>query len=143
MSNQTANGHQKINAIPKKKRTLTPKEFSGYVDRFLDDCKSLNDGDEVNAAAIGKRYNISLSIVKKIVIESFTRGLARIKLVNIENTSKEKADNPYINNKMSIIIGKSIIEKSNQRFQKNRRFKEGDNFSVEVSEGRIVLTLIQ
>lgn len=142
MSKQISNGYKKINTIQRIRRTLTRDELTGFVNIFLEECKTLEDGDEVNAVAVGKRYNVSLSIVKKIVIESFSRGLPRIKLVNIERVLKDKSENPYINNKMSIIIGKAIIEKSNQRFPQELKFKEGDKFSVEISERSIVLTLI-
>ena len=142
MAKLISNGQKKINTIQGVRRTLTHDELIGFVNKFLEECKALRNGDEVNAVAVGKRYNVSLSIVKKIVLESFSHGLPRIRLVNIERILKNKSDNPYINNKMSIIIGKAMIEKANQRFPLEQRFKKGDKFSVEISERSIVLTLI-
>ncbi len=142
MSKQISNGQNKLNTIQGVRRTLTRDELTGFVNIFLEECKTLKNGDEINAVAIGKRYNVSLSLVKKIVLESFSRGLPRIRLVNVERVLKNKSDNPYINNKMSIIIGKAMIEKSNQRFSQELKFKKGDKFSVEINERSIVLTLI-
>ena len=122
-----------------KQRTATPEELEKLVDKFLDDCKDLRDGDEVNAKAVGKKYNISLSLVDDIILAAFQRNLPRIKVVKHKVSQARKSDNPYINSRMSIMIGKTTIEALNGSLEGGLKFKENDQFTVELQDRNIVL----
>ncbi|NDY55612.1 hypothetical protein G3N56_02495 [Desulfovibrio sulfodismutans] len=123
-------------------RTLTQKEIEEIADKLIIKCKDMKEGDPINPKDIAKEYNISLSLVDKVYIKAVLKGMPLFQLQEVVK-QKPKSDLPFINSRMSVMIGKSTIIDLNEKIPtKEKHFKANDKFNVELQGDNIVLIRI-
>jgi len=125
----------------KRRRTLNEEEMDKIVEIFIEDHKDKKDKDIVDPVLLSKKYNISLPLVDKVYIKAVLRGAPRLDLSRPYKV-KTKSEDPFINKRGSMMLGKSIIQSLNEDLDDNSKFNPGDKFKATLDNGSIVLTKI-
>ncbi|AGW13850.1 hypothetical protein [Megalodesulfovibrio gigas] len=124
-----------------KKRKVSEEEINNFAHALVDKFKDKNDNDEIYHSEISGQFNVSSSVVDKIYIRAIALGLPKLILKQKEKKN-DSTENPFINDRMSIMIGKSVINRLNEQIE-NDKFEVKDEFKVELDDDKIVLTRIK
>lgn len=125
----------------KRRRTLNEEEMDEFVKRFIEDHKDKKDGDIVDPVLLSKKYNISLPLIDKVYIKAVLLKAPRLDLSKTTKM-KTKSEDPFINKRGSMMLGKSIIQSLNEDLDDNSKFNPGDKFKATHNGESIILTKI-